>query len=190
VRVRHAIIALAAAALGVWIAVAVAQGDLRGAGCGPSARAPKHPRGFTGTDETGTGLPGSASAMEPCRRSGGGGPKHHVHHSDSGTGPPGQSDHGGQRGHGRRELRGHKPLTFTFSVRLGHGAGAGATPVTGYTSHISPPSGAPDSCDLRLTRRPKIKSGQVARIHLRPPVGGWCDGRYHVTVILTGQGSQ
>jgi hypothetical protein len=169
-RARQAIIALAAVALGVWIAVAVAQGDLRSDPC--AGAPPRVPRGFTGG--TGTGIEGARD----CPR----GTTGHKRHEGSG-------EHG--QSHRREVPRArHRRLTFIFSVRLRHGVTTGPLAVTGYSTHSSPPHGAPDRCDPRLVRRPNVKKGQVARVHLRPPADGWCAGRYHVTVTLTpGAGS-
>ena len=82
---------------------------------------------------------------------------------------------------------GHGSLpNFTFSVRLLPGGGGAGANVTGYSNHILPPHGAPAACSPQLARRTNVASrNQVARIHLRPPAGGWCDGHYRVTVTLT-----
>jgi hypothetical protein len=170
-RVRHAVAALLAAALGVWAAVAVAEGGLGVNSCSP--RAPKHPHGFSGG--TGTALPVSTGALAAtCEVASGG----HKRHERSGE----------QRGVGHRPAsEGHgKPLNFTFSVRLLPGAGATRGSVTGYSTHLLRPQGAAASCSPQLARRANIASrNQVARIHVRAPAGGWCDGHYRVTVTLT-----
>jgi hypothetical protein len=172
-RARHALIAVVAVALGVWIAVAVAQGDLSSSPCAPGA--PRAPIGFTGgTGGTATGLGGASDC--PRRTTG------HKRHHGSGErrqSHPRESPHAGRR-----------PLTFVFSVRLRHGLTTRRLTVTGYSTHASPPHGAPERCDPRLVRWPNVKKGQVARVHLRPPAGGWCSGRYHMNVTLTpGAGS-
>ena len=174
--IRRAIIALVAAGLGVWVAVAAAQG------------------GF-GAGETGTVFcSGNAGETTPCPRphrgsggvgNGGGGTKHHHHASHGGSGE-GSAGEAGQA-HPGPAPGGHGKLpNFTFSVRLLPGAGAAGVNVTGYSTHIQPPQGAQASCSPQLARRANIASrDQVARIHLRAPPGGWCDGHYRVTVTLT-----
>jgi hypothetical protein len=170
-RAHHAMIAVAAVAFGVWIAVAVAQGDLSSSPCAWSP--PRHPVGFTGG--TGTGIAG-----QHCPRR----PTGHKRHEGSGERHDGSGEH--RRGHRREARRArHRRLTFFFSVRVRHGLTTGPLKVIGYSTHASRPHGRPDRCTPRLVRRPNVRKGQVARVHLLPPAGGWCTGRYHVAVSLT-----
>jgi hypothetical protein len=179
---RQAMLALLAAAVGVWVAGAVAQGDFAGNGCPPSPRAPRHPTGFTGTNGTGTALPGSASALASASGCRHGRPARHKRHEPSGEHRQTPTD---------EPLVGRRPLSFTFSVRLRRSTAAGPLTVTGYATRVSPPRATSDGCDPRLVRRPNLKKDQVARIHVRPPAGGWCAGRYRVTVTLKpGAGSR
>jgi hypothetical protein len=172
VKVRHVIITAVAAALGVWVAVAAAQGGL-GAGSTSGGTTCVAPGGTTPVCPKPEGFGNGGG-------SGGGGRARHMHHAHGVSGEP-EPTHPepARRAHGRAP-------TFTFSVRLGRGLGAGGSAVHGYATHVLPPRDAPASCTPRLTRRPNIaQRDQVARIHLRPPVAGWCDGRYHVTVTLS-----
>jgi hypothetical protein len=175
--IRRAIVVLVAAGLGVWVAVAAAAGGF-GAGStngstnclepgGTTPRCPKHPEGFG--DGGGTGAGGS---------------KHH-HHASHGSSGQGGEPHPRPRPEPGTEGHGKLP-NFTFSVRLLPGGGASSASVTGYSTHVLAPSGAPVSCTPQLARRANIASrNQVARIHLRAPAGGWCSGHYRVTVTLT-----
>jgi hypothetical protein len=182
---RRVIVAVVAAALGLWVAIAAAQGGLGGASSG------------TGT-ATGTGFPCPSTPVgsttrEVCPPEPGVG-----HGSGGGSGAGGQPGAGGQgqstggQGsegaetvvhHGRR-FAGRR-LTFTFSVRLHHAPGAAAVQVSGYSAQVSPPRGSPASCQPQLTRLVALtQKDQVARVRVKPPLGGWCGGRYHVTVSL------
>jgi len=173
---------MVAAALGVWVAGAAAHGGFgAGAsgtnGCEPVGATircpPMHPSGFGGAG------------------GGGGGGGRHRHGTGAGAHRRGGSSEGEGAGTGTGAHRGGKPQrngrppNFTFSVRLGHDLSSGANGVHGYSTHVLLPPAAPSSCAPPLTRRSNIASRhQVARIHLRPPAGGWCDGRYRVTVTL------
>jgi hypothetical protein len=163
-RSRYAIIALAAAALGVWIAGAVAQGDYGANRCGSApARAPKNPIGFTGTDGTGTALPGSASALAGrgrCHRGSGAG---HGHHKRSG-------EHSRSRPEKVPRAR-HRPLSFTFSVRLRHGSAPGGDALltpngsrrTPQASALTAPE-SPISTSLRIAQAESLRSMPTAPV--------------------------
>ena len=170
--IRRAIVVVVAAALGVWVAVAAADGGFGGGETGtvlcsapagdtePCPEPPHHPRGFGG---------------------GGGAPHHEHHHAAHGSSGEGRRPRPepGSEGHGSLP-------NFTFSVRLLPSSGASGANVSGYSTHILPPHGASAACSPQLARRANIASrNQVARIHLRPPAGGWCGGHYRVTVTLT-----
>jgi hypothetical protein len=175
--IRRAIVALVAAGLGVWVAVAAAQG---GFGAGASGTAP--------CNETPAGDTVPICPKVPAGFGHGGGGGHHHHHH-AGTPSSGEGGRPRPRPHPEPGSEGHghgKLPNFTFSVRLLPGQGAGAASVTGYSTHILPPQGAPSSCSPQLARRANIASrNQVARIHLGSPAGGWCSGHYRVTVTLT-----
>jgi hypothetical protein len=177
--IRRAIIVAVAAGLGLWVAIAAAQGGLGGGSSG------------TGTFGGIPCPPGSTVACPVPERHGAGGG---VGTGGAGGGegktvssatPTAAGEPQGEKAthHGRRFVG--RRLTFTFSVRLPHTAGTAAVHVSGYSAHVSPPLGSSASCQPRLTRLIALTDrDQVARVRVKPPLGGWCGGRYHVTVSL------
>jgi hypothetical protein len=177
---RVFVVALAAA-LGVWVAIAAAQGGLGGAASG------------TGTASAGFGCgePGDTTGLRCPREpggsgggSGGGGGGTVTTTSIQAVGTSAGHERGAQ-GRGHRGAHGRR-LSFTFSVRLRGGHGTGGLVVSGYSARALPPRHAPASCSPRVTRvATHAQKQEVARLHLRSPIDGWCSGRYRVTVFLT-----
>lgn len=183
---RRVIIVLVAAALGVWVAVAAADGGLGGSassGTGTSSAGGGFPcPGDVGTTGITTGDGECAKHPQGFGHGHGGGGggngagHRHHHHGRSGGGGTGQGEGGGG---------GVNNLSFTFLVRLPKGARAAGTSVGHYQAHIVRPRHAPSSCQPLMTRIPITgENGQIARVRVEPPAGGWCGGRYRVTVAL------
>jgi hypothetical protein len=74
---------------------------------------------------------------------------------------------------------------FRLAFRLRETPGHHGYLETDYQVQVAPHQGAPSSCwPPQPTSITSGHRGQEAKISLKPPTGGWCVGRYRVTVFL------
>ncbi|MFL5822977.1 MAG: hypothetical protein ACJ764_05990 [Solirubrobacteraceae bacterium] len=91
-----------------------------------------------------------------------------------------------QRTHPRvRPHFGDSSTTFVLRFRLRQTPGHQGVMETSYNVQVAPHRRAADAC--WPDQPPPVTSGhqgQLVRLRLKPPDGGWCTGRFHVTVFL------
>lgn len=155
VKVRSVIVALAAA----------------GAGLGLAVEAGAHGNQSTATGPSGSG---TATSVTSTTTTGGGG----------GSGPRGVPR--GQRTHPSvSPITGDSSTSFELSFTLRQTPGHQGVVATDYRAEVAPHRGSANAC--WPPQPPPISSGQagsIVKLALVSPAGGWCAGRYRVTVFL------
>lgn len=155
VKVRLLMAALLAAAGGLGAAVAAGAHDNRLTSTGPSGSG----TGTSVTSTTTTGAGGGSGHRRIPRSQ-----RTHPHVSPASGGPS---------------------SSFELSFKLRQAPGHQGAMATDYRVEVAPHHGAANGCwPPQPARVSSGKAGSIVTLALGPPPGGWCLGRYRVTVYL------